>query len=626
MMIRTGLKRATFYGLGLCLLLLVGWSQSNHVQAAAFGSGPYGVCAYQTGCPPPPSQVTLPSGLQVSINLTDGQIIPYSGYTIIVTPLNGKGTSFQEVAFYINGNLAATVTPDETGTAHWFWNPGRIYGTDVKVIVTGTDGSTVTKEYHVRIGPAPTSSAPSYLFLPPAASKVVQHVVNALKQTIRHLPRPVAYSFPYILLILLGVNVILLVLQLQHELHEYHILQALLERNRMITNAKQEFVSLIGHYLRTPLAVISGGIDLISKDAVVSSDMVDLQAIAKRMRDKIEALMHQTGSIINLPTAEPGGLRKQYFWQHVRLFVPLVLIAVVVIPFDYLLAHAGSFSHHQVNFTAQAIIFVALALVSYQVFRRVALHRKQKSAIQQLLSQEEAVNQARDQVISSTVAALVVDLQGIDNLAGRLGTSPANTFINRGRTDFHSILAKFAIAERLHGGSMSGPFAMVKLSDLITQASGSLSQQLHDRGVTTQLTTDGELAIQNQQLLVFVLNTILDNAVAYSSQGGGIEIGLQHTADASVITITDHGEGISQDKQSRLFQAFTKGEGSETFTHAGMGFSLYLDKLVMTYLGGSIALESEVGHGTRVILHLPNPPKDQSPPASASPSSNVTVM
>jgi K+-sensing histidine kinase KdpD len=56
-----------------------------------------------------------------------------------------------------------------------------------------------------------------------------------------------------------------------------------------------------------------------------------------------------------------------------------------------------------------------------------------------------------------------------------------------------------------------------------------------------------------------------------------------------------------------LFQAFSKTEGAETFNHEGMGFSLYMDKLIMNYLVGDIRVESAPQKGTKVVLSLTQP-------------------
>src|ERR1039458_7084501 len=101
---------------------------SSQAVAGTYNTGLYGKCPYQADCPS--TITTLPSGLEVNINLTNGQVIPYNGYLIIVTPLNGSGTSFKQVDFYINGVLVHSQTPASDGTVQWFWNPQQYPGTD----------------------------------------------------------------------------------------------------------------------------------------------------------------------------------------------------------------------------------------------------------------------------------------------------------------------------------------------------------------------------------------------------------------------------------------------------------------------------------------------------------------
>lgn len=102
-----------------------------------------------------------------------------------------------------------------------------------------------------------------------------------------------------------------------------------------------------------------------------------------------------------------------------------------------------------------------------------------------------------------------------------------------------------------------------------------------------------------------MLFSLVDNAIAYSPDGSTVQVNASTSATESTLTVTDHGNGIQPGKLKILFQPFLKLEGAEAFNHEGMGFSLYLDKLIMTYLGGSIAMDSAPGKGTTVTLHLP---------------------
>lgn len=151
--------------------------------AQSYGQGDYGACLYGEGCADPspdtgggttPSNnasgggsneentvVETPDGLEVSINLTNGQKLPATGYRVIVTPLNGQGESFKYVEFVLDGKLIATVEPDSTGTAYWFWDTAKYKGTKLEVIVYDQDGTATTKTFNVTIAEVTTNPKPT---------------------------------------------------------------------------------------------------------------------------------------------------------------------------------------------------------------------------------------------------------------------------------------------------------------------------------------------------------------------------------------------------------------------------------------------------------------------------------
>jgi|GEM_PF-3416369 len=99
--------------------------------------------------------VETPSGLEVAINLADGQVIPKTGYNITITPLNGQGRTFDKAEIYLDGKLIYTGTPDATtGTLKWFWDTAQYPASKVKIIVYGPGAGTTTKEFSVTIGSA----------------------------------------------------------------------------------------------------------------------------------------------------------------------------------------------------------------------------------------------------------------------------------------------------------------------------------------------------------------------------------------------------------------------------------------------------------------------------------------
>lgn len=102
--------------------------------------------------------VETPSGLEVAINLADGQVIPSTGYYITITPLNGEGKSFDKAEIYLDGKLIYTGAPDSTGTLKWFWDTAQYPASKVKIVVYGPGSGTTTKEFSVTIGAAAQDS------------------------------------------------------------------------------------------------------------------------------------------------------------------------------------------------------------------------------------------------------------------------------------------------------------------------------------------------------------------------------------------------------------------------------------------------------------------------------------
>ena len=111
----------------------------------------------------------------------------------------------------------------------------------------------------------------------------------------------------------------------------------------------------------------------------------------------------------------------------------------------------------------------------------------------------------------------------------------------------------------------------------------------------------------DQELLNQVWVNILQNAIKFSPAGSDIEVRVFRDGNA-VVEIQDHGCGMTEEAQKRIFDKFYQADKSRRQEGVGLGLSLV--KRIVDMMGGSITVHSVVGEGSTFRVELPvTPPR-----------------
>jgi two-component system sensor histidine kinase MprB len=95
------------------------------------------------------------------------------------------------------------------------------------------------------------------------------------------------------------------------------------------------------------------------------------------------------------------------------------------------------------------------------------------------------------------------------------------------------------------------------------------------------------------------VSNLIDNAVKYSPPGEPVEVRLH----AAVLSVRDHGPGISAEDLPHIFDRFYR--GAEARGRPGSGLGLAIVRQVVAQQGGSVVAEPAPGGGTLMRLRLP---------------------
>ena len=121
----------------------------------------------------------------------------------------------------------------------------------------------------------------------------------------------------------------------------------------------------------------------------------------------------------------------------------------------------------------------------------------------------------------------------------------------------------------------------------------------------------------DRQKIEQLMTNLLFNAVKYSPEGGGIEVAVRLARDKErlteilgeasclLVTVTDHGIGMSEEELERIFERFYRVDNRLTRVTSGAGLGLYICKIIVEAHGGHIWARSRGTEGSTFSFSLP---------------------
>lgn len=143
------------------------------------------------------------------------------------------------------------------------------------------------------------------------------------------------------------------------------------------------------------------------------------------------------------------------------------------------------------------------------------------------------------------------------------------------------------------------------LVELIEVVRANLSEQIKSKEIS--IVIEGEVnnpvIYGEKELIKFCFESILKNAINYSTNKGTITIRIDTGGEQTTCSFSDQGSGFTSQALKNLFQLFAPGE---LHVEANKGLDLALVKLIMDAHKGTIKVVNNENHGAAVALKFPN--------------------
>ncbi len=190
-------------------------------------------------------------------------------------------------------------------------------------------------------------------------------------------------------------------------------------------------------------------------------------------------------------------------------------------------------------------------------------------------------------------------LEGINSAADRLAR----------------IITDLLTVSKIESGKLAVKKVLMPLQSVIRKVVDEFHTQARDRNIFVELPPGLPQVWADPDRLEDILDNLISNAIKYSGPDKPIRIlaaqqtGQQHAGQAVtysgedspssiIISVADEGIGIAPENFSKLFQRFGRIEGALGKGIGGVGLGLYICKVYVEAMGGTIWLESSPGKGS----------------------------
>ncbi len=147
------------------------------------------------------------------------------------------------------------------------------------------------------------------------------------------------------------------------------------------------------------------------------------------------------------------------------------------------------------------------------------------------------------------------------------------------------------------------PFSLKEVLENVKQLTKSIAT---DKGLIISMVYLGkrDRVIGDSVRISQILINLIVNSLKFT-QFGGVSIEVSEKANNHfMFKVTDSGEGISKDKQDRIFEPFAQLESRGSSFNIGSGLGLFVVKQLVELMGGEISVTSNLGVGTSFYVDL----------------------
>jgi len=173
--------------------------------------------------------------------------------------------------------------------------------------------------------------------------------------------------------------------------------------------------------------------------------------------------------------------------------------------------------------------------------------------------------------------------------------------------ELQNLIRDWLTLAQVEGGTLSKERIKVDLNGIISGILKAYEETASAQSVSleSQLPSDSLFVWGDRNCLNVLFDNLITNAIKYNKPGGTVTVSGSEARGEVIIAVADSGVGIPEKYRPFLFEEFFRVKDDSVKKTAGTGLGLHICKKIVSEMGGTIQVESEVGVGSTFHVCLP---------------------
>ncbi|SDX40981.1 sensor histidine kinase [Litoreibacter albidus] len=291
--------------------------------------------------------------------------------------------------------------------------------------------------------------------------------------------------------------------------------------------------------------------------------------------------------------------------------------AILLIPiYDIWITSAPITSEVWLHFFTVIFVLAFLVELARSFMGGYSEAQKSRSRLEEEHERTKAAFLAKNQFLSTISHELRTPLTSIKGAlalvdSGALGELPEKArgpikIADRNTHRLANLVDDLLLLQKADGGKLELTEEVFDLGELVIDATELFRPYAESAkvGIELKVKRDEFWVRGDRKKIVQVVTNLLSNAAKFSNGRGEILISVQREGGHICLRVTDHGIGIPEGADRKVFEEFGQVDSTDTRKFQGTGLGLNISKRIIEAHGGHIYYESVLGKGSTFYVEM----------------------